>query len=72
MMVVALMTQRRGYYNSSTLKASTRSGDVFWCCVSHSAIRFMFAAAKIREFSETTKKKRRNFSKEKGKDMYKE
>ena len=46
-MVVALMTQRRGYYNSSTLKASTRSGDVFWCCVSHSAIRFLISSAKI-------------------------
>ena len=30
--------------------------DVFGCCVSHSAIRFMFAAAQIRIFSEINKK----------------
>ena len=41
------MTQRREYYNSSTLKASTRSGDVFRCCVSHSAFRFLFSGAKV-------------------------
>jgi hypothetical protein len=61
MMVVALMTQRRGYYNSSTLKASTRSGDVFWCCVSHSAIRFLISSAKIGKFSEINKKKSKKF-----------
>ena len=30
--------------------------DIFGCCVSHSAIRFMFAAAQIRIFSEINKK----------------